>query len=154
MFDETALKGSISFVRSSRWYFRGYMGLAVAILIALMPFPETSWVFYDAISIHLLCGLAVAIILAIKMEDLVSYKRVPFAASCFGWFHALLCLVLWTAALEITDFLIGHEDPLAQIAELTLAFVLGAALMWTVRRAIGIAIECGAIARGEPCIRT
>lgn len=118
MSDEAALKASISFVRSSRWYFRSYTGLAVAILIALMPFPETSW-FYNAISIYLLCGLAGAIKLAVKMEDLVSDRRCPWAASCFGWFHGFLCLALWTAAIEITDFLIGHEEPLARIGELT-----------------------------------
>lgn len=92
MSDEATLKASISFVRSSRWYFRRYTGLAVAILIALMPFPETSWVFYNAISIYLLCGLAGAIKLAVKMEDLVSTggvhgRRAVLAGSTasFAW---------------------------------------------------------------------
>lgn len=147
MSEDNDLNGSISLVLSSRWYFRAYIVLAVAAVVALMPFPETSWIFYDVASMYLFVGLAGSIWLFRKMEDLVSYRRNALAAGCFAWFHVGLSITLLWGVISVTDGIFGHETAITYIGELTLAFLIAAALMASVRRAIRIALTCGALSR-------
>lgn len=149
MSEDNDLNGSISLVLSSRWYFRAYTILAVAAVVALMPFPDTSWIFYDVSSMYLFVGLAAVIWLFYKMEDLVSCRRNALAAGCFAWFHVGLSLALLWGVISATDGVFGHETAATYLGELILAFVVGAALMGTVRRAIRIALVCGTLSRQQ-----